>query len=96
MPPTALLDAANHPDITFTGESTRPHARGWIVAGQLSVHGAGAPVELLISEADEHDGIAHFHATATVDRTTFGITKKKGTVGSTASITIDASSQPGR
>jgi polyisoprenoid-binding protein YceI len=39
-------------------------------------------------------GVARFRATASLDRTDFGITKKKGLVGRTVNLTIEAVARP--
>ena len=40
------------------------------------------------------DGAARFRATARLDRTSFGVTKKKGMVGRTVDLVIEAVAQP--
>jgi len=42
----------------------------------------------------EEAGGARFRATARLDRTSFGVTKKKGMVGRTVDLVIEAVAQP--
>ena len=44
--------------------------------------------------ARQEDGAAWFRATARLDRTSFGVTKKKGMVGRTVDLVIEAVAQP--
>lgn len=91
---TDLLDSAVYPEITFTGQSTRPRGPGWAVQGSVAAHGATDPVEVYVDQAGFEDDIAHFHATARIDRTRFGITNKKGMVGRYVDLIIDAFAVP--
>ena len=49
--------------------------------------------EVRLSDAREESGGARFRATARLDRTTFGVTKKKGMVGRTVDLVIEAVAQ---
>ena len=42
----------------------------------------------------QEDGAARFRATARLDRTSFGVTNKKGMVGRTVDLVIEAVAQP--
>ena len=84
-----LLDAKAYPEITFTGEGARRDGDGWVVPG------SAVPAEVRLSDVREEAGGARFRATARLDRTSFGVTtKKKGMVGRTVDLIIDAVAQP--
>jgi polyisoprenoid-binding protein YceI len=89
-----LLDAAAHPDITFTSQQTRQHGDGWTVTGSVTAHGTSDPVEVLVDRTDFEGETVNVHATARLDRTRLGVTKKKGMVGRDVEITIDAVALP--
>jgi polyisoprenoid-binding protein YceI len=86
----ALLHAKEHPQITFDGSQVRPDGTGWVVSGSVTAHGSSVPAELRVQEARVEDGAVHFRATADLDRTAFGVTKKKGAVGRAVAVSIDA------
>ena len=90
----ALLDAKAHPEITFTGQGARRDGDGWVVPGSVTVHGTAVPAEIRLSDARQEAGGARFRATAQLDRTSFGVTKKKGMVGRTVDLVIEAVAQP--
>ena len=83
-----LLDARAYPEITFTGEGARRDGDGWVVPG------SAVPAEVRLSDVREEAGGARFRATARLDRTSFGVTKKKGMVGRTVDLVIEAVAQP--
>jgi polyisoprenoid-binding protein YceI len=89
-----LLDAKEHPQITFDGTQVRADGTGWVVSGSVTAHGTSAPAELRVDEARMEGGAAHFKVTARLDRTSFGVTKKKGMVGSTVDVAIEAVGVP--
>ncbi len=89
-----LLDAKAYPEITFTGQGARLDGDGWVVAGLVTAHGTAAPAEIRLSDARQEAGGARFRATARLDRTSFGVTKKKGMVGRTVDVVIEAVAQP--
>ena len=89
-----LLDARAYPEITFTGEGARRDGDGWVVPGSVTVHGTAVPAEVRLSDARLETGQARFLATARLDRTSFGVTKKKGMVGRTVDLVIEAVAQP--
>ena len=66
---------------------------GWVVPGSVTAHGTAVPAEVRLSDAREESGGARFRATARRDRTTFGVTKKKGMVGRTVNLVIEAVAQ---
>jgi len=73
-----FLDVANHPRVTYESTGVRRAGGGWVVDGDLTVHGVTRPVPLAVAAtgfAADPDcgGHASFSATAVVDRTDFGI-----------------------
>jgi polyisoprenoid-binding protein YceI len=90
----ALLDTSAYPEIGFSGRGPRPDGAGWLLPGEVTARGVTKPVEIRITLAAAGDGIARFRAVARLDRTSFGITKKKGMVGRTVDLTIDAACVP--
>ena len=90
----SLLDAKAYPEITFTGQGARREGDGWVVPGSVTAHGTAVPAEVRVSDARLESGAARFRATARLDRTSFGVTKKKGMVGRTVDLVIDAVAQP--
>jgi polyisoprenoid-binding protein YceI len=100
-----LLDAQGFPEITFTGQGARRDGTGWVVAGSVTAHGTPAPAEVRVGNvrpegadgpagADGYEGAVRFLATARLDRTIFGVTKKKGMVGRTVNLVIEAVGRP--
>jgi polyisoprenoid-binding protein YceI len=51
------------------------------------------PAEVRLSDVRPESGGARFRATARLDRTSFGVTKKKGMVGRTVDLVIEAVAQ---
>ena len=90
----SLLDAKAYPEITFTGQGARRDGDGWVVPGSVTAHGTAVPAEVRVSDARLESGAARFRATARLDRTSFGVTKKKGLVGRTVDLVIEAVAQP--
>ena len=89
-----LLDAAGFPEITFIGQGARRDGDGWVVAGTVTAHGTPAPAEVRVTGARAEDGAVRFGATARLDRTSFGVIRKKGMVGRTVGLVIDAVGRP--
>ena len=90
----SLLDAKAYPEITFTGQGARRDGDGWVVPGSVTAHGTAVPAEVRVSDARLESGAARFRATARLDRASFGVTKKKGMVGRTVDLVIEAVAQP--
>ena len=90
----SLLDARAFPEITFAGQGARPDGDDWVVPGSVTAHGTAVPAEIRLSDARQEDGAARFRATARLDRTSFGVTNKKGMVGRTVDLVIEAVAQP--
>jgi polyisoprenoid-binding protein YceI len=65
-----------------------------LLTGSVTAHGTAAPAEVRIGDARLEAGDARFRATARLDRTSFGVTKKKGMVGRTVDLVIEAVAQP--
>ena len=91
----ALLDARAYPEITFTGHGARRDGDGdgWVVPGSVTAHGITVPAEIRLGDVRPGDGETRFLATARLDRTSFGVTKKKGMVGRTVDVVIEAVAQ---
>jgi len=89
-----LLDAKAYPEITFTGQGARRDGEGWVVPGSVTAHGTAVPTEVRLSDVRSEAGGARFRATARLDRTSFGVTKKKGMVGRTVDLIIEAVARP--
>jgi len=85
-----LLDASAYPQIEFPGRGPRPDGGGWLLPGEVTAHGVTGPVEVRVTLEALSDGVARFRAVARLDRASFGITSKKGMVGQTVDLTIDA------
>lgn len=89
-----LLDAGTYPEITFEAGTVRQDGDGWVVTGTVSAHGQSVNTDLHMSKAALQAGVLTCRATARLQRADFGITKKKGMVGESAHITIDAIAAP--
>jgi len=90
----SLLDAKAYPEISFDGTGARRDGPGWLVSGSVTAHGTSVPAELRVTETGAEDGLVRFRAAARLDRTSFGVTKKKGMVGRTADVVIEAAARP--
>jgi polyisoprenoid-binding protein YceI len=73
-----FLDAAVHPDITFTSDHLQHVSGTWTVSGTLCAHGISRPVELLVELVRCSGGEASLRAQARIDRYDFGVTAAKG------------------
>jgi polyisoprenoid-binding protein YceI len=60
----------------------------------VTAHGITVPAEVRLGDARQEAGEARFRATARLDRTSFGVTKKKGMVGQTVDLVIEAVARP--
>jgi polyisoprenoid-binding protein YceI len=89
-----LLDARSYPEITFIGQEARHDGGEWVVSGSVTAHGIAQPVEVRVTDARMEAGVARFRATARLDRADFGVTKKKGLVGRTVHLAIEAVARP--
>lgn len=91
----ALLDAQGFPEITFLGRGARPDGAGWVLAGTVTAHGTPVASEVRVTQAAvAGDGTVRFGATARLDRTSFGVTRKKGMVGRMVEVIIEAVARP--
>jgi polyisoprenoid-binding protein YceI len=83
-----VLDASQFPEIRFVSMSVeRVESGGWIVHGQLSLHGQTRPVTVKVTFAE-----GHYKGSASVKQTSFGITPitvAGGTVKVKDDVTID-------
>ena len=73
-----LLDADNHPDISFRSTQLIHNDQGWTLRGRLTVRGESAPVDFAITQSRISGRGVSIRATARVDRYAHGITKGKG------------------
>jgi polyisoprenoid-binding protein YceI len=89
-----LLDAGAYPEISFAGRGVRRDGADWIVTGSVTAHGTAQPVEVRVTDARMEAGTARFRAAARLDRTSFGVTGKKGTVGRAVNLIIEAVAHP--
>ncbi len=92
-----LLDARGFPDVIFTGRGARPDGAGWVLTGSVTAHGTPVPAQvtiLAVRPGEEAAGSVRFQATARLDRTSFGVTRKKGMVGRMVTVVIEAVGHP--
>ena len=73
-----LLDAAAHPDITFTSTRLEEAGGRWLLHGQLTVRGSTRPVSVRVDEARSDGSSLSARASLRVDRYRFGITRARG------------------
>jgi polyisoprenoid-binding protein YceI len=85
-----FLDAEAFPEITFEGTEISQDGTDWIVSGEVTAHGTSVPAKFRVHEAAIDNGEARFQVTTRLERASFGVTKKKGMVGSTVDVAIDA------
>lgn len=86
----ALLDAGRFPDISFAGIGARADMDGWVLDGAVTAHGVTRAVPLRVTGAYADGGTAWFRAEARVDRTWFGVTRKKAIAGREVMLSIVA------
>jgi polyisoprenoid-binding protein YceI len=89
-----MLDASAYPEITFAGDGPRPQGAGWLIPGTVTARGVTVPADLLMSDIRAEGGVIRFRAVTSLDRTRFGVTRKKGIVGQTIGLSIDAVAVP--
>jgi polyisoprenoid-binding protein YceI len=74
-----FFDVENYPEMTFRSTSVRPDADGFLVDGELSLHGVTRPVSLQLElngfqpATPFGDTRVGFSATAEIDRRDFGV-----------------------
>jgi polyisoprenoid-binding protein YceI len=85
-----FLDAANHPDITFSVETISPTTNGVTVAGDLTVRGTTRPVSFGATVSGD-DAEVTFDAEVPVNRADYGLTfNQLGMMATRNTITIHA------
>jgi polyisoprenoid-binding protein YceI len=89
-----LLDAAAYPTITFTSSRIQQAGADWVVSGSVTARGTTSDAEMRVREVRMEGSAVRFRATTTVDRTRFGLTKRKGLVGQFVDIEIKAVAVP--
>jgi polyisoprenoid-binding protein YceI len=74
-----FFDTEQYPTLTYRSTAIRPHGDGFVIDGELSLHGVTRPVALEL-EVNGFQGVtpfgdsrAGFSATAEIDRRDFGI-----------------------
>lgn len=85
-----LLNASAYPAITFTSTRIQWAGRDWVVFGSVTARGTTADAEMRVREARMEGTAIRFRATAMLDRTRFGLTKRKGLVGQFVEVEIEA------
>lgn len=88
-----FLDVEHYPEFTFSSTALREGPSGWVLIGELAAHGVTAPIELTVGDVRTDGTSIRASATATIDRTHFGITGSKGMAGRTLDITVEAVGQ---
>lgn len=78
-----FFDVANHPTASYHSTSVRRAGEGWVVDGDLTMHGITRNVPLAVAvtgfgRGPDGGGQAVFAATAQVDRGEFGIDRFSG------------------
>jgi polyisoprenoid-binding protein YceI len=78
-----FLDVASHPQVAYDSTGIRRAGEGWVIDGDLTVHGVTRAVPLAVAAARfaaDPDGRRHasFSATALIDRRDFGIDRWTG------------------
>jgi polyisoprenoid-binding protein YceI len=95
-----LLDARGFPDIVFTGRGARRDGADWLLTGSVTAHGTPVQAQVRVTGVSglraggEAPEFVRFQATARLDRTSFGITRKKGLVGRMVTVVIETVGQP--
>lgn len=77
-----FFDAAKFPQVTYRGKGIRAEGRGWVMDGTLTIRGVARVVPLQFefrgvapAEAGKPERVG-FHATASVQRAAFGMTRE--------------------
>lgn len=78
-----FLDVENHPTVRYHSTGIRPTGDGWLVDGDLTMHGVTrqVPLTVMVSSFGPHVSggqWARFSATARVNRGEFGIDRWSG------------------
>jgi polyisoprenoid-binding protein YceI len=85
-----FLHAGEHPQISFASTDVARDGNRWLLRGQITVRGASAPAELIVTEARTDQNGLFVKATTRIDRYAHGLTKKKGMAGRYLDLTITA------
>ena len=80
-----LLDAGQHPVITFSSE----HVDGPALTGTLTVRDVTRPVSLTIEQSAVSPGSFTARAATRIDRTAFGVTAYRGLAGRYLDMTVE-------
>jgi polyisoprenoid-binding protein YceI len=84
----ALLNAREHPELTFTSHEVVKTGSSWTVHGTLTARGNGAPCEFAVIDAVERPDGFEVVAIGTIDRYAHGITGARGFAARYLDVTI--------
>jgi polyisoprenoid-binding protein YceI len=74
----SVLDATNHPRLTFRAQGVAPNkGGGWRADGDLTVRGNSAPIKLDVRLIELFDESIELRATGTLRGTEFGVKTKR-------------------
>lgn len=83
-----FLDAIQHPVISFSSSELKQDGGHWLLAGELTVLGQSAPLDVRIGEVASDSASFSAKAAGAVDRYTLGVTKAKGMAGRRLEFTV--------
>jgi polyisoprenoid-binding protein YceI len=90
-----FLDAAHHPDITFTSHGLRRYGGRWVVHGDLTVRATTRPAEITVEHVEITDGGLRARATALIDRYAFGLTESRAVTARYLNLILDVTATRG-
>ena len=90
----SYFDAKNYPVAQYRSTGIRPDGAGWLIDGELTLHGVIRPLQLVVSSTGApadiaREGRATFTATGDFNRRDFGISTGIPIVGDRISLTIE-------
>ena len=88
------LDAASHPDITFSSGSLEQDGDRWILRGTVTAHGTPAPAELTVTEIAFDGNDLALHGATSIDRYAHGVVAGKGMAGRHLAIELHVVARP--
>lgn len=90
------FDTAKYPTWRFVGDRAETAPGGYVVHGELTVHGTAQACDLRVSALPSANGERRVHAETTVDRHGFGMTRTRADamVGGRIAIVLDAALRP--
>jgi len=89
----SYFDAAKYPVAEYRSTGIRPDAAGWLIDGELTLHGVSHPLVLAVASDSEpgelpRSGTANFTATGEFNRRDFGMSTGIPIVGDRISLRI--------